>query len=157
MSVLPKVKYHTCFLKPSFQLTIHLSKSITFTLCNSQYSNASSFLKNHPPTPLTTDRSTSCHLSGWLKEPLWLLMSSAPVTCRGASHLHITPPQEARLPPPWIRYLARTLFFFFLDLTYSWETQREKQRPRQREKQAPCREPNAGLDPGPRDHALSWR
>ena len=29
-----------------------------------------------------------------------------------------------------------------------WETQRERQRHRQREKQAPCREPDVGLDPG---------
>ena len=28
------------------------------------------------------------------------------------------------------------------------DTQRERQRHRQREKQAPCREPNVGLDPG---------
>ena len=31
---------------------------------------------------------------------------------------------------------------------YSWETHRERQRYGQREKQAPCREPNVGLDPG---------
>ena len=31
---------------------------------------------------------------------------------------------------------------------YSWETHRERQRYRQREKQAPCGEPDAGLDPG---------
>ena len=28
------------------------------------------------------------------------------------------------------------------------ERERERQRPRQREKQAPCREPDVGLDPG---------
>ena len=28
------------------------------------------------------------------------------------------------------------------------DTERERRRHRQREKQAPCREPNAGLDPG---------
>ena len=28
------------------------------------------------------------------------------------------------------------------------DTERERQRPRQREKQAPCREPERGLDPG---------
>ena len=32
---------------------------------------------------------------------------------------------------------------------YSWETHRERQRHWQREKQAPCREPHVGLDPGP--------
>ena len=30
------------------------------------------------------------------------------------------------------------------------DTERERQRRRQREKQAPCREPNVGLDPGTR-------
>ena len=42
------------------------------------------------------------------------------------------------------------LFFIFLkDFIYLFmrETQRERQRYRQREKQAPCREPNVGLDP----------
>ena len=34
-------------------------------------------------------------------------------------------------------------FFFLKDFLYSWQTQRHKQR----EKQAPCREPDAGLDP----------
>ena len=33
----------------------------------------------------------------------------------------------------------------------------ERGRDRQREKQAPCREPDVGLDPGTRDHALSQR
>ena len=34
-------------------------------------------------------------------------------------------------------------------IIYSWETERERerQRHRQKEKQAPCREPNEGLDP----------
>ena len=31
---------------------------------------------------------------------------------------------------------------------YSWETHKDRQRHRQREKQAPCREPDVGLDPG---------
>ena len=35
------------------------------------------------------------------------------------------------------------------------EREREGQRHRQREKQAPCREPDVGLDPRTRDHALS--
>ena len=34
------------------------------------------------------------------------------------------------------------------------DRERERQRHRQREKQAPCREPDVGLDPGYRDHAL---
>ena len=38
------------------------------------------------------------------------------------------------------------------------DTQRERQRHRKWEKQAPCREPDAGLDPGPpRDHDRSQR
>ena len=39
---------------------------------------------------------------------------------------------------------------FFKDFIYLFmrDTQRERQRQRQREKQAPCREPNAELDPG---------
>ena len=46
------------------------------------------------------------------------------------------------------------LFFFKILFMYSWETERERereggrQRHRQREKQAPCREPYVGLDPG---------
>ena len=47
--------------------------------------------------------------------------------------------------------------FFKILFIYSWETQREGQRHRQREKQALCKEPNAGLDPGPWDQALSRR
>ena len=54
------------------------------------------------------------------------------------------------------KYLGKSLslifqvviFFFFFDFIYSWETHRERQRYRQREKQAPCGEPDAGLDPG---------
>ena len=40
-------------------------------------------------------------------------------------------------------------FYFFKDLMYLFMRERhsERQRHRQREKQAPCREPNVGLDP----------
>ena len=41
----------------------------------------------------------------------------------------------------------RVWFFLKILFIYSWETHRERQRHRQREKQAPCREPDAGLDP----------
>ena len=34
------------------------------------------------------------------------------------------------------------------DFIYSLETQRERERQRQREKQAPCRKPDVGFDPG---------
>ena len=37
------------------------------------------------------------------------------------------------------------------------DTHRERQRHRQREKQAPCREPDVGLDPGTLGHALGRR
>ena len=33
----------------------------------------------------------------------------------------------------------------------------QRQRHRQKEKQAPCEEPDVGLDPGPRDQLLSRR
>ena len=37
------------------------------------------------------------------------------------------------------------------------ERERERQRHRQRERQAPCREPEVGLDPGSPDQALGRR
>ena len=40
---------------------------------------------------------------------------------------------------------------------YSWETERKRQRQRQREKQAPCKEPDVGLNPGTMDHTLGRR
>ena len=47
--------------------------------------------------------------------------------------------------------------FLMISFIYSWETERDRQKHRQREKQAPHREPGAGLDPGSWDHDLSWR
>ena len=40
--------------------------------------------------------------------------------------------------------------FFFQDFVYLFmrDTEKERQRHRQREKQAPCRKPDMGLDPG---------
>ena len=38
--------------------------------------------------------------------------------------------------------------FFFLKILFIHETEKERQRHRQKEKQAPCREPDVGLDPG---------
>ena len=40
------------------------------------------------------------------------------------------------------------LFFLKILFIYSQEAQKERQRHRQREKQAPCGEPDVGLDPG---------
>ena len=37
--------------------------------------------------------------------------------------------------------------FFFLKILFILERPRERQRHRQREKQAPCKEPDVGLDP----------
>ena len=39
------------------------------------------------------------------------------------------------------------LNFFFLKILFIHERERERQTYRQREKQAPCREPDLGLDP----------
>ena len=51
----------------------------------------------------------------------------------------------------------RKLFLFLKDFIYLWDTEREAQRHRQREKQAPCRDPDVGLNPGSQDQALGWR
>ena len=50
-------------------------------------------------------------------------------------------------------------YFIFSRSTYSFmrDTDWERQRHRQREKQAPLREPDAGLDPWPQDHDPSQR
>ena len=47
-------------------------------------------------------------------------------------------------------YLFIYYFYFFKDFIYLFmrDTQRKRQRHRQREKQASCREPDVGLDPG---------
>ena len=49
--------------------------------------------------------------------------------------------------------MYQVVFFFKVLFIYSQEAQREKQRHRQREKQTPCREPDAGLNPGPEPKA----
>ena len=54
-------------------------------------------------------------------------------------------------PLPETHYTCFFLFFFFFLRFYSFiherHTQRERQRHRQSKKQAPCREPDVGLDP----------
>ena len=48
-------------------------------------------------------------------------------------------------------FLGRSIFFlrFYLFIHEKWrERERERERHRQREKQAPCREPDTGLNPG---------
>ena len=57
-------------------------------------------------------------------------------------------------------YVSFFLFIIFLKdlILFIHERERERQRHRQREKQAPCREPNVGLDPGtPGSHDLNRR
>ena len=64
---------------------------------------------------------------------------------------HISIPLEVTL---WesVQYSTLTTSIFVciknILFIYSWKTQRERPRHRQREKQAPCREPDVGLNPG---------
>ena len=44
-------------------------------------------------------------------------------------------------------WLTCPVFFFFFKFICLGETRRERHRHKQREKQAPCREPDVGLDP----------
>ena len=55
---------------------------------------------------------------------------------------------------PKIPFKKKKIIYLFINERQR-ERERERQRHRQREKQAPCREPNAGLDPGSRDHTLA--
>ena len=66
-------------------------------------------------------------------------IDSCPAICLHSSH------GDSLCLPPELDHL----FLFLKDFLkiYSWETHRERQRHRQREKQASCREPDAGLDP----------
>ena len=53
-------------------------------------------------------------------------------------------------------FLIFLSFFFFKDFIYVFMRDTERQSYRQRENEAPCGEPDVGLDPpGPRDHDLS--
>ena len=54
------------------------------------------------------------------------------------------------------KFYVRVCFKYFIDLLMR-ERERERQRHRQREKQAPCGEPDAGLDPRTPGHDLSRR
>ena len=42
----------------------------------------------------------------------------------------------------------RSLYFYFILFIHERHRERERERHRQREKQAPCREPDVGFDPG---------
>ena len=47
-----------------------------------------------------------------------------------------------------LHFLHNFIFLFFEGFIFLFERERERQRHRQKEKQAPCREPDVGLDPG---------
>ena len=53
--------------------------------------------------------------------------------------------QRQTAGPPGLPYFGFFKIFIYL---FMRDTERERQRRRQREKQAPCREPDVGLDPG---------
>ena len=55
-------------------------------------------------------------------------------------------------------WITPLVIYFFKDFIYLFiRGGGEGCRERQREKQAPCREPNTGLNPGSQDHALNQR
>ena len=47
-----------------------------------------------------------------------------------------------------VKYVMLFIFLFFKDFVYLFMRDTERLRHRQREKQAPCKEPGVGLDPG---------
>ena len=53
----------------------------------------------------------------------------------------------------YIIFVKDFIYLFMIDV----ERERERRRHRQREKQAPCQEPDVGLDPGLQNHALGQR
>ena len=56
----------------------------------------------------------------------------------------------------FVSFLIFLSFFFFKDFIYVFMQDTEMQRYRHREHEAPCGEPDVGLDsPGPQDHDLS--
>ena len=68
--------------------------------------------------------------------------------CRGENWWG-TNEEGFRLPTlPSTEQLCFIFFILKILLIYSWETQKERGRHRQRKKQAPCREPEVGLDSG---------
>ena len=73
------------------------------------------------------------------------------LTRREQQELHIPSSQPACLS----MYFER--FYLFIIYLFMRDTECERERERPREKQGPCKEPDAGLDPGPWDHALSQR
>ena len=65
-------------------------------------------------------------------------------------------PQVGRLSGAveFTELLAMFCIFFNFKILFIYLLETERQRRRQREKQAPCREPDAGLNPGTWGHAL---
>ena len=65
---------------------------------------------------------------------------------------------EGQSPMLWQAVLGVYIYMYFKDFIYIFiheNRERERGRHWQREKQAFCREPDVGLDPRTRDHALS--
>ena len=85
-------------------------------------------------------------VQGWQSGGLWFCSPPSPTQRlfdRGRSPNHNSLVNQV--------YLVIFFFFFFKIFEFIYERHRE------REKQAPCREPDVGLDPGLQDHALGQR
>ena len=58
---------------------------------------------------------------------------------------------------PTVHHLKKIFYLFIHETHTHTHTHTQRQRHRQREEQAPCREPDMGLDPQTQDHTLSQR
>ena len=91
-------------------------------------------------------RTVPCHFPAMWP---WECHSASDSVSQISDEGHKTPGAQ-QVPGTW----APT-FFFFKDFICLFMKHTERQRHRQREKQAPHKEPDAGLDPGSRDRGLS--
>ena len=102
-------------------------------------------IQTPPVTTTHCDQELSCRhsraSSSLLAPARFKLQNLYSVGRENMSNQHTTTLPEFRL------YKVH-LFFFLRFYLFIHETHRERQRHRQREKQAPCREPDVGLDPG---------
>ena len=82
--------------------------------------------------------------------PEWRVLVSLLLLCGETDLLSQGPKEVSLCRCVLTREIHRQHFFFFKDFIYLLmrDTESKKQRHRQREKQAPCREPDVGLDPG---------
>ena len=112
-------------------------------------------LKKNPSAPLdgacpwVLMAPTTLHCTSTFRPRSSCHLPSCPYCC--FSHVqeqHYTPTSLSNVKNRKDKSSLIFLFFFLKILfIYSWERQREGQRHRQREKQAPCGEPDVGLDP----------